>query len=50
MLAGTKLAAMQKEKNGAVTIVSAASVNGRSRTADATSDSQSQAKKKSSKP
>ena len=49
MLAGTKLAATQKVKNGAVTIVSAASANGRSRAADATPDSQPQTKKKTSK-
>ena len=49
MLAGTKLAATQKEKNGAVTIISPASANGRNGSAGSNPDSQS-SKKKSLKP
>ena len=49
MLAGTKLAAMHEEKTGAIRIISVASANGRNRAVDATPDSQSPTKKKTSK-
>ncbi|MDO8544954.1 MAG: STN domain-containing protein [Opitutaceae bacterium] len=46
MLAGTKLTAVQQEKNGAIRIVSAANANGRSGSADSVTDSRSSPKKK----
>ncbi|MGH7957020.1 MAG: STN domain-containing protein, partial [Opitutaceae bacterium] len=46
MLAGTKLAALQEEKNGAMRIVSAAGANGRNGSADSPPGTQALAKKK----
>lgn len=50
MLAGTKLAAKQAEKDGAMTIVSTAGANGSHPAAEATTDSQSSSKKKTKEP
>lgn len=49
MLAGTKLAAKQAEKDGAMTIVSAAGANG-SHPAETAADTQSSPKKKTKEP
>ena len=46
MLSGTKLAAKQDEKTGAITIVSAASANGRKGQGDPIADAPSSTKKK----